>query len=83
MSYAFYSMQGVVDRDRLIFAGSHFIENVSPRGSSWCLASGSLQISRDGRRLDGRWGPNNVTGGCTQNSGGAVALERVDLSARR
>jgi len=82
-SYAFYAMQGVVDRDRLIFAGSHFIENVSARGSYWCLASGALQISRDGRRLDGRWGPNNVTGGCGPTTGGAVALERTNLSARK
>jgi hypothetical protein len=82
-SYAFYSMQGAVERDRLVFAGTHFIENVSARGSYWCLASGALQVSRDGRRLEGRWGPNNVTGGCEPNTGGAVALERADRSARR
>jgi len=82
-SYAFYSMQGVVERDRLIFAGSHFIENVSTRGSYWCLASGTLKIGRDGRHLEGRWGPNNVTGGCEPNTGGAVVLDRVDLTGRR
>jgi hypothetical protein len=82
-SYAFYSMRGVVERDRLYFAGTHFIENVAPRGSYWCLASGTLHITRSGGRMEGRWGPNPVTGGCPQNSGGAVVLEKVNLSARR
>ena len=60
---------------------------LSYRGTSWitsrngafCMATGSLDLSRTGDRLslDGRWGGNPVPGGCPASSGGGVSISKV------
>ena len=77
--YAVYKIEGNVSGNVFKFAGTTFVESISPPDFNWCLPAGEFRYSgpEGMSTLTGTWGANNdVAGGCPEGVKGDAKLSR-------